>query len=478
MINMATTSQALTISSIQSYFSNNGSNGVDRTWGVHLNGSITAGRGTNYYDDGTSAIENFTSKVEIAIPSNIDIASSNYIILKVPVRGTCFPFGVDAVLSSKYYSCPNDTQNSSYNGLSADLNNNALAISEPYTDEACTSKYTSDNWTSATATVYYKLYCTSLAAGGTYYIYLLRNDTHERTVLYGATAGVGGYTATLNYNYNILYTVKYNANGGKFSDNTTEKTGTKVEGSNYTIPTYSLSKDSTSFAITGIPNNGSSNIVQNAAQNFQFSCWNTKADGSGTNYYSGGVITGNSDITLYAIYSYSYSNNTLSDASWWNLSKAQETVATYTVTFDANEGTCDMSSLNAEKIKSYSFGGWYSGENGTGEEYYNTTSFNSAKTIYANWEGSNNTEGIALPTAERLGYDFVEWNTKSDGTGTGYKEGSSYTPTGSITLYAIYEPKGLANIGSEKGLVKIFDGTSWRQAIPFTYNGSKWGMGI
>ena len=45
---------------------------------------------------------------------------------------------------------------------------------------------------------------------------------------------------------------------------------------------------------------------------------------------------------------------------------------------------------------------------------------------------------LTLPTTKptRSGYTFVEWNTKSDGTGTAYAPGASYTGNANATLYA------------------------------------------
>jgi uncharacterized repeat protein (TIGR02543 family) len=51
----------------------------------------------------------------------------------------------------------------------------------------------------------------------------------------------------------------------------------------------------------------------------------------------------------------------------------------------------------------------------------------------------NSGSGIILPSGSgltRTGYTFGGWNTSSTGTGTNYTAGSSYTPTGNITLYA------------------------------------------
>ncbi len=48
---------------------------------------------------------------------------------------------------------------------------------------------------------------------------------------------------------------------------------------------------------------------------------------------------------------------------------------------------------------------------------------------------SGSTERIS-----RTNYRFVEWNTKQDGSGTGYKPGDTYTVTTAITFYIIWKP--------------------------------------
>jgi len=50
---------------------------------------------------------------------------------------------------------------------------------------------------------------------------------------------------------------------------------------------------------------------------------------------------------------------------------------------------------------------------------------------------------ITLPSGSNLsrsGYTFGGWNTSSSGTGTNYSAGSTYTPSGSITLYVRWIP--------------------------------------
>lgn len=50
---------------------------------------------------------------------------------------------------------------------------------------------------------------------------------------------------------------------------------------------------------------------------------------------------------------------------------------------------------------------------------------------------------ITLPTNKftRTGYEFVGWNTSSDGTGISYTEGQTITPRGNISLYAQWKKK-------------------------------------
>jgi uncharacterized repeat protein (TIGR02543 family) len=51
-------------------------------------------------------------------------------------------------------------------------------------------------------------------------------------------------------------------------------------------------------------------------------------------------------------------------------------------------------------------------------------------------QGATLTLSSTKPT--RSGYTFKCWNTKSDGTGTSYNSGSSYTANANVTLYAIW----------------------------------------
>lgn len=107
-----------------------------------------------------------------------------------------------------------------------------------------------------------------------------------------------------------------------------------------------------------------------------FSKWNTAADGSGTDYNPSETFTISANTTLYA----------------------QWTQDTYTITYNANGGTGTMED----------------GAKNCGEDY----------TIAEN--------GFT----PQDGYAFVGWNTQSDGSGTAYAAGSTYSTDANLALYA------------------------------------------
>lgn len=157
---------------------------------------------------------------------------------------------------------------------------------------------------------------------------------------------------------------------------------------------------------------------------------------------------------------------------------------TYSVVFNGNTGSGSMdtqsftydednslTTLGFTK-KGYHFVGWATSADGT-VEYSNkesvknlTAEDGAVVTLYAIWEANTyivkfNVNGAAesisddtftyggtsnaIPSVKltKAGYTFIEWNTKSDGTGTGYQAGIisdnlSETDGDTITLYAIW----------------------------------------
>jgi hypothetical protein len=117
-----------------------------------------------------------------------------------------------------------------------------------------------------------------------------------------------------------------------------------------------------------------------------FDGWNTAADGSGTSYAAGGTYSANTGVTLFA--------------KWLN-------VDTYTISYDGNGNTGGTAPGNQTKTQ-------------------------------------NVTQNIPLTLAAnsgnlvKAGYSFAGWNTASDGSGTSYAAGGSFTTDATTTLYAIW----------------------------------------
>lgn len=73
------------------------------------------------------------------------------------------------------------------------------------------------------------------------------------------------------------------------------------------------------------------------------------------------------------------------------------------------------------------------------------------------------------------------WNTNPSGTDTNYTSGSNYTADADATLYAIWVANGIVNIwnGSQwkQTIPYIWNGSQWKQVIPYIWNGSEWKQG-
>ncbi len=150
-----------------------------------------------------------------------------------------------------------------------------------------------------------------------------------------------------------VYVVTYNANGGNGAP---------------TNATQSYSYGSAALALT------TKGTLSRTG--YTFAGWNTLATGLGTNYLESASYTPTASITLYA--------------KW--------TAGTYAVTFNTNTGS------------------------GTAMTNLSITAGTSA-TLTAN-------------TYTKIGYTFAGWNTAADGTGNSYMNGASVTLYGNTTLYA------------------------------------------
>lgn len=122
--------------------------------------------------------------------------------------------------------------------------------------------------------------------------------------------------------------------------------------------------------------------------------------------------------------------------------RGNSTANGYTVTFNANGGTTSKTNQTATDTISYSFNNWYSSADG---KYYSagaTYSYNADTTMTAQWSSSTSKGSITLPTASqctRANYNLLGWSTSSSATSASYSPGATFTPSSSVTLYAVWE---------------------------------------
>jgi uncharacterized repeat protein (TIGR02543 family) len=185
---------------------------------------------------------------------------------------------------------------------------------------------------------------------------------------------------------------------------------------------------------------------------YTFAGWNTAADGSGDGFTSSTTVSGN--ITVYA--------------QWMTLLPGS-----YIVRFRLDDGTETVWAVKAiippattvdalpvpPSRRGYNFGGWYTAQNGGGSEFTGPTMVMESIIVYAKWDSysytvrfNNNggditanpvTKTVNSPNINigtlpvpptRTDYNFVNWNTEADGSGTVFT--ASTTVNGDIEVYA------------------------------------------
>lgn len=146
----------------------------------------------------------------------------------------------------------------------------------------------------------------------------------------------------------------------------------------------------------------------------------------------------------------------------------------YTVTFNANGGSCSTASKKVATYAQYgtlptatrtghTFKGWYTAATGGTEITWDTYSSKTANsTLYAQWEPYTYTVsydangGTGAPTSQtktygvplqldntcpsRDGYVFMGWATSAAATSINYLPSSTYGLEQSVTLYAVWQP--------------------------------------
>lgn len=257
------------------------------------------------------------------------------------------------------------------------------------------------------------------------------------------------------------YTITYNRNGGTAgsggtTSNITQSTNnsgtfTTKAADLYTAPATRL------YTLTLNGNSGTNGTPTYHSTPNAFYRWN-----DGSNNYE-------------ASKSYTVTSNKTLKARWATRVKLGTTtrsakVTGYTVTFNANGGTCSTASLVQTNTKNYPFKGWNSAKDGSGTAYTDYTkyySITSTRTYYAQWGTATTTAGkIKFPEATNvktanltITFNYQNatggnttktavstktttkplkfWGTSTSAT-SGYAAGAEWAPTSTHTRYAIW----------------------------------------
>jgi len=167
------------------------------------------------------------------------------------------------------------------------------------------------------------------------------------------------------------------------------------------IKAYKVKYDSNGNAAASVPvdntdySPGAQVTVQPCTGMYNFDCWNTKPDGSGTSYYPGGTFAIYGDVTLYAI-------------------------PILPIYIDPGIPIISLYELS------------YNGNTAEGGSAPEPAQYYTPGTVV---EIKNNTGGFF-----KNGYVFSDWNTRPDGSGITFKAGDTLTMSNNpVVLFAIWK---------------------------------------
>lgn len=257
-------------------------------------------------------------------------------------------------------------------------------------------------------------------------------------------------------------TISYAANGGTSTLPTSQ---TKQPGVALNLAAAMTRSNTTAngYVVTYNGNGGNTPSATSQTQknttSYSFTGWKSSLD---SKTYSAGVSYNvDGDTTMTAQWSSSTSKGTLKSPTCTKNS----TTSTRTVTFNANGGSCSTSSLNSTATVTYSLNGWYTATSGGTKRVNGNTSYtpSATETLYAQWGSTTGSySAITLPTATRTGYVFKGWSTSS--TATSGSTGS-YTPTGNVTLYAVWQEDTKGRIYVKKDGAWVLVSTKYLWAL-------------
>lgn len=268
------------------------------------------------------------------------------------------------------------------------------------------------------------------------------------------------------------YTISYSSNGGS----STPSSQTKTHGVNLTIAAAINHNNSTAngYTVTFNANGGSVSPTSKTAidtTTYSFNGW--KSSATGTVWSAGATnFSENNATTLTAQWNSSTTKGSITTPT---ATHANGT-STYTVTFNANNGTTTKTSQNSTATITYTANGWYTATSSGTKRCNNGASYtpSASEVVYQQWSSSTGSySAVTLPTATectRPNYDLLGWSTSSTATTATYLPGASYTPSAGIILYAVWK--------SSQTQVDIKINNAWVKGKLFIKREGEWVPGI
>ncbi len=295
------------------------------------------------------------------------------------------------------------------------------------------------------------------------------NCNEINSYTYGVGATLPTNVTRTGYTFDGWYTAS--SGGSKVATIGTTATGNKTYYAHWTANKYLVTFDNQSATSPGTASINATygstmpSITPPTRKGYTFGGYFSSTNGSGTQYYyasGSGYRTCylTSPITLYAKWTVKKPTITLDN---------QGATTAGTETVEATYGA-DLQTITVPTKTGYTFGGYYTGTNGSGTQYYFAdgtgvmrSDFEVATTLYAKWtvntytvtlnqqsattdgtKSVNVNYGSAMPSItlpKRTGYTFGGFYTSTGGSGTQYYTANgasarSYLLTSNTTLYA------------------------------------------
>ena len=229
---------------------------------------------------------------------------------------------------------------------------------------------------------------------------------------------------------------------------------------------------------------------------YTFYNWNTKADGSGKAYGTGGSSLSTSgfkeDTTLYAQWKDSTVTNTSLPSDWTSSRRVKESDTPYktaklTCYYNgATNNVYDRHTCYQYTYRGVKLDGW-KGSDGSvvspGSPAGGASSYTAIWVLdpdsTANHVWEDNTYTPVVPSA-RNGWEYLGVDTSATAKVPDYPHPATVTITSDTNVYAIWKAKGAVRLYDENGVPHIYqiyicDGkNNWKLYMPKIYDGSSW----